>query len=595
MSQSPEKNSEGLINCKIYSEGSVINDSFGVVSVWTRKEVNRVGIAQIVFEAGNMPKQEFPESEAETFAPGKTIRIEAGYKNSEKTVFEGLITSHSIEVNETEDNLVIECRDFTYPLTLSRKNKVFEAKKDSEIIQEVLGRYTKIKASVSGTSVKHNELVQYYCSDWDFILSRASLNGMLVSTEGKNVSIKPPDFTVSPLLTVTYGKDMIAFKGDLQTDGQIDEIEAVAWDSTSQKLIKAKGVNPPLNKQGTLSSKELAAVAGNTKSILQTTVAADERELKNWASSFLLKAGLSRVNGEVKFQGNADISVGGMLKLAGLSKRFNGDAFVGMIEHEIKEGVWITTAGIGVPSDSTGNDPGIMAPAASGLLPGIQGVHIGKVIKIDEDPAKENRIQVELPLLNDGKNKVWARLAAFWASNQYGAFFIPDIGDEVVLGFFNNDPCYPVILGSMYSSKQTSSTKIEQKNAIRSIVTKSKLKLEFEEEKKSITLTTPGKNTIEISDEGKSIKITDQNKNKIEMTADGILIDSSKSISMKAKTEITIEAGTNVAVKGKSAVNLKGANIEAKADAAFTAKGNAKAELSAAGQTLIKGAMVMIN
>ena len=50
-----------------------------------------------------------------------------------------------------------------------------------------------------------------------------------------------------------------------------------------------------------------------------------------------------------------------------------------------------------------------------------------------------------------------------------------------------------------------------------------------------------------------------------------------------------------MAIKGPSAVNIQGANIEAKADIAFTGKGSASAELSAGGQTVVKGAMVMIN
>ncbi len=594
MSQSPENNSEGLISCIINSNGSKISDSFGIISVWVRREVNRIGYAQIVLEAGNMPKQEVPESEDETFAPGKTISIEAGYRQGVKKIFEGIITSHSLEIEEREDKLIIECREFAYPMILSRTNKVFENKKDSEVIEELISCYN-LNANIKSTSLNYNELVQYYCSDWDFMLARANLNGMLVITDGKNIKVIPPDLSSSPLLVVTYGKDIITFKGNLQTDGQTSEVEAYAWDSTKQKLINAKGTDPTLNKQGTISSEELAKAVGKNKSILQTNTITDESALKSWADSQLLKAGLSRISGEVKFQGNADANLGGIIKLAGLSKRFNGEAFISIVEHEIKEGMWHTTAGIGLSPDTINNDSEIMAPSASGLLPGIQGMHIGKIIKIDEDPDKENRLQVEMPLLNGEKNKVWARLATFWASNQYGAFFIPDIGDEVVLGFFNNDPCYPVILGGLYSSKQSPSSVIQKENKIRSIVTKSKLKIEFEEEKKNITITTPGNNTIEISDEGKSIKITDLNKNKIEMTDSGILIESSQSLSLKAKTGIKIEAGTNIDIQGKTALNLKATTIEASADSSFTAKGNAKAELSASGQTVIKGAMVMIN
>lgn len=594
MNQSPENNSDGLISCIIYSNGSKISDSFGIISVWIQREINRIGYAQIILEAGNMPKQEVPESEDETFAPGKAIIIEAGYKQGVKKIFEGIVTSHNLEIEEREDKLIIECREFAYPMMLSRTNKIFENKKDSEVIEELISGYS-LNATVKSTVLKYNELVQYYCSDWDFLLARSNLNSMQVITNGKDIKVAPPNLSLSPTLVVTYGKNIISFKGNLQTDRQTSEIEAFAWDSSKQKLINAQGSTPSLNKIGTLSSEELSKAIGKKKSILQTNTVVDESSLKNWADSQLLLAGLSRINGEVKFQGNADADLGGIIKIAGLSKRFNGEAFVSLIEHEIKEGIWSTTAGIGLSPDIINSDSEIMAPSASGLLPGIQGMHIGKIIKIDEDPDKENKLQVEIPLINGEKNKVWARLATFWASNQYGAFFIPDIGDEVVLGFFNNDPCYPVILGSLYSSKQTTSSAIQKENKIRSIVTKSKLKIEFEEEKKNITITTPGNNTIEISDEGKSIKITDLNKNKIEMTNSGILIDSSQSISLKAKTGIKIEAGTNIDIQGKTALSLKATTIEASADTNFTAKGNTKAELSASGQTVVKGAMVMIN
>ncbi|WP_199119181.1 type VI secretion system tip protein VgrG [Pedobacter sp. ASV28] len=595
MSNSPEQHSEGLITCSIYSENAKIKDHFGVISLWVRKEINRIGKAQLVLEAGNMPKQEILESEDETFAPGKHIRIEAGYKGSQNVIFEGIITSHGVEIAESEDLLIIECRDFAYPTTLSRKNRIFEKKKDSDAIKTILGEYSKLEPTVKDTNATYNELVQYYCSDWDFILSRADMNGLFVITEGKKISIDMPKYNASAVLTVTYGKDMLAFKGDLETEEQLIAAEAVAWDSTKQKLIKASGSSTALNKQGSQSPKELAGTVGKRKAVLQTTAISDETILKSWADAQMQKTGLARIRGEVKFQGNADIALGNVIELAGLSKRFNGNAYIGMVEHEIKEGSWVTTAGLGVSPSNITENTDVVAPLAAGLLPGIQGMHIGKVVAIEGDPDKENKIQIMLPILNGETNKVWARLATLWASNQYGGFFIPDVGDEVVVGFFNNDPCHAVILGSLYSSKQPPANKIEAKNNIRSIITRSKLKLEFEEEKKIITIQTPGKNTIEISDEGKSITISDQNKNKIEMSASGIKIESEGSLLLKAKTGIEINAGTSIEMKGKSAINMKSANIEAKADMAFTAKGGAQAELSAGGQAVIKGAMVMIN
>lgn len=79
------------------------------------------------------------------------------------------------------------------------------------------------------------------------------------------------------------------------------------------------------------------------------------------------------------------------------------------------------------------------------------------------------------------------------------------------------------------------------------------------------------------------------------MNDNGIQIESAKELVLKAKTNIVINAGADLDMKAKTNVNLKGMNIEANADTQMTLKGNAKAELSASGQTVVKGAMVMIN
>jgi len=189
----------------------------------------------------------------------------------------------------------------------------------------------------------------------------------------------------------------------------------------------------------------------------------------------------------------------------------------------------------------------------------------------------------------------WARLASFHGSDSIGAFFIPEIGDEVVLGYMNNDPCHPVILGSFYSSKRKPPYDLTADNFTKAIVTKSKIKLEFDDENKVVTLVTPGNNTIVISDKGKSILIQDQNNNKVELSSSGILLDSPKDISINAQGKTTISAVGQITLSSKADVTVEGMNIKQTANAGFTAQGNASAELSASGQTTVKGAMVMIN
>ena len=239
--------------------------------------------------------------------------------------------------------------------------------------------------------------------------------------------------------------------------------------------------------------------------------------------------------------------------------------------------------------------PDTFASPAAGLLPPMQGLYIGKVTKIDEDPDGEYKIQVKIPFLDPACDMVWARLNSVRASNGYGSFFIPDIDDEVILGYFNNDPRFPVILGSLYSSKQKPPYEIEATNKISAFVSKEKMKIEFEEEKKIITISTPGNNKIVLSDDTKGIFLEDQNGNKITMDDKGISIESTKDITIKAKAKVLTDAGADVGITAKSNVKAEGINVELQAKASLKAKGNASAELSASGPTVVKGAMVMIN
>ena len=317
--------------------------------------------------------------------------------------------------------------------------------------------------------------------------------------------------------------------------------------------------------------------------------------MKQWADGMALKAGLARYQGSVSFYGSAKVKPGCLIELKGLGKRFNGNMFVGSVTHTIEDNEWLTEAGAGVSPLNITDEPDVVSPTAAGFLPGLQGLHTAVVKKLDGDPQKEYRIQVELPWL-DGKSKLlWARVATMYATGGMSTFFLPEPGDEVLVGFMNQDPTHPVVLGSLYGVKHKPPFEFEAKNNTKAIVTREKLRIEFDEEKKVITVSTPGKNTLEISDDGKSIRLTDQHKNEIKMDSGGITLSSSKDIKLTAKGGITMDATSKISGTAKSDISLDGMNVKVQAKVGATVKGNATAELSASGQTTVKGAMVMIN
>ena len=91
----------------------------------------------------------------------------------------------------------------------------------------------------------------------------------------------------------------------------------------------------------------------------------------------------------------------------------------------------VTKVGMGVPANNITDEPDVIAPTAAGCLPGMEGLHIAVVKKLDGDTSKQCRIQVELPWMDGEKKLLWARLSSVYATNQSGIFFLPEIGDEV--------------------------------------------------------------------------------------------------------------------------------------------------------------------
>lgn len=91
-----------------------------------------------------------------------------------------------------------------------------------------------------------------------------------------------------------------------------------------------------------------------------------------------------------------------------------------------------------------------------------------------------------------------------------------------------------------------------------------------------------------------AVILCDENKNEVIMNSDGITLSSAKDISMSAKGRISLSAPA-IDISAKADLYAKGMNVKVEADVGATVKGHATAELSASGQTTVKGAMVMIN
>jgi Rhs element Vgr protein len=595
MADSPLKAAVDRASYKITCAGAAVDDSVQVISLRVLSSVNKISIAELEIFDGDIATQEFPVANGSNFKPGTEIKIEAGYGSTTEEVFSGIVTRMGVEMDTARGSrLLVECRDKSVKMTIGRKNANYVDKTDSDILSTVIGSYG-LTADVSSTSLQHKELVQYYSTDWDFLVARTEVNGMIVLSSGETVTVTTPQTSASPVLTVEYGGDLIEFKADTDNRDQISQVKAVSWSPSTQAIVSQTASPKSLNEQGNIDSATLAEATSPSSYRLQTPVPLEQEEIKSWAESQQLKSGLSRIRGRMKFQGSAKAVPGSLIEVKGVGDRFSGNVFVSSVQHELAEGEWLTEVDFGQSAEWFADRRDLVTPPASGLLPGIEGLHLGVVKKLDADPAGEKRIQVSIPLLEAETDGVWARLTNFYASKEFGEFFIPEIGDEVLLGYLNNDPSYPVILGSLYSSNRTPPYDLTAENNTKAIVTRSKLRFIFDDDKKVITLITPANNQIVISDDDKSITLKDEHGNKAILNADGITLDSYKDVVVKAQGKITMTAMDSISATAQADVKITGLNVTETAQVAYTAKGNASAELSASGQTTVRGAMVMIN
>jgi Rhs element Vgr protein len=390
-------------------------------------------------------------------------------------------------------------------------------------------------------------LVQYYCTDWDFVLSRAEANGLLAVVDDGQISLPKMAIDGAPKHAFEYGiSEIYNFEMEADAGRQFGSVESVAWDMKKQNpTAAAKGKDFTLS-QGNLKAKNIAAAVGAETALLTSPVPLAAQELQAWSDATMARSRMAMIRGRIAVPGMTTIKLMDVLEIKGVGQRFNGKTVVTGFRHRIDQNGWQTDVQFGLSADRFVEQPDIVDAPAAGLVPAVNGLQVGIVDKFEKDPDKEFRVKVNLPGIHKDQGVVWARLASPDAGRERGYFFRPEPGDEVVVGFFNGDPRHAVILGAMYGSKNTPPkdfSELTQDNIKKAIVTSKGTTIGFVDDKKSsVFIETPDKNRILLDDDAKAVTLSDQHGNTITLNKDGIELKSAK--------DLKIEASGNVEIKG---------------------------------------------
>ncbi|MCG8186933.1 phage baseplate assembly protein V, partial [Tenacibaculum finnmarkense] len=188
-------------------------------------------------------------------------------------------------------------------------------------------------------------------------------------------------------------------------------------------------------------------------------------------------------------------------------------------------------------------EPSVSLPEASPQL---------ATVLSNEDPAQKGRVQVQFQWQRAGMKTSWIRVMTPDAGSSdnhtqnRGHVFVPEVGDQVMVGFRYNDPNRPFVMGSMYHGNNGAGG--QDQNNIKSIITKSGHVLEFNDtnNSESITITDKNNNIIFIDTANKSIRIS---------APENISI-SSKNIDITASENLTMSAGKNMGINTGDDMNI---------------------------------------
>ncbi|THE64845.1 phage tail protein [Salinadaptatus halalkaliphilus] len=234
---------------------------------------------------------------------------------------------------------------------------------------------------------------------------------------------------------------------------------------------------------------------------------------------------------------------------------------------------------------------------------GIQGVVVG-IVTDNEDPKDLGRVKLQFPWRDADDESHWARIATPMAGDGYGAYFLPDVDDEVLVAFENGDIHRPYVVGSLWNGKQTPPQKNDGDNNVREIRSRSEHRITFDDDRNgdggSICIETSAGHEIVIDDaaDQETITIRDDdatNRIVLDSSDDSVAIDAGDELELSAK-HVTIDGDKSVEISGGTTVDIKSKNtVDVSGKANVDIDSGGLMSIDSTGPLTIEGAIIRLN
>ncbi|MPY24383.1 phage baseplate assembly protein V [Shewanella sp. YLB-07] len=493
----------------------------GVVSVKTNQQANGIPIADLELSMLQGTRQTFSENpDVARCQSGQRISVEVG-ETQKEVLFEGIITEHALSLSRENAVLKLQLTHSLVQLDTVIHSQIFADMTDKQIINNLCPSGIATINHHVAMEIKHEQKVQFRCTDWQMLRRCLDANVAWLVASPAGVQIINPTLNAAPDHQILRDNGLLLDQAHW-TFSVIDQPETLSfatWDIDEQKLISRQANSPSIGSQA-LDANAMNTV-NSTAWVVNYSTPQPANETALWANNVLLNLQLSRAQGEFELEGSTDYQPGQTLEVTGFGERFDGAGLITSVSHMLTPSHWKSRVTIGRKG---------LVPALDPLLP-ITGMHVGTVVDHNKnDPKNYYRIRVHVSALHEDKmkNQLWARFSMPYASKDSGLYCYPEVGDEVVLSFFENNPCYPVIIGALHNPKNKPAITYDKDNPQKGWVIKRDgvtFKQLFDVKAKTVTFSSGEKSLLTLSeDKGISIK-----------GDKGIDITSSKAVTIQSK------------------------------------------------------------
>jgi len=166
-----------------------------------------------------------------------------------------------------------------------------------------------------------------------------------------------------------------------------------------------------------------------------------------------------------------------------------------------------------------------------------------------DDPEQRNRVQVRLCAFDGATQQdaaMWARVVSGFAGDKRGAFFLPDVGDEVLVVFAGGDARMPLVVGGLWNGAAASpaDTQSGGVNRYKRIRSKNGIVITLDDQggQETLTLETPAGQKLTLADGPGTVKAQDSNGNSITLDSSGVTVQAAGLVTVKGSV-VSVKAG----------------------------------------------------